>query len=129
MIVDISVAVIAVAFVVLVIFLIIGIVKSQKTLKEVNRLLHSSKKELDEISVESLKLIKNLNDTTVDLKKKLHALDCLFKPLTEAKDRMEDDGKKVKNHDLATDIMECVGSGLVLYNKIRGGIRAYVKSR
>ena len=127
MVVEVSVAVIAAVFVLLVVFLIIAIVKALKTLKEVNRFLHSSKKELDEISVEGLKLIKNLNETTSDIKRKLHALDGFFSPFLGR--REEGEHKKHKEADLATDIIECVASGLTLYNKIKEGIRTYVKSR
>lgn len=105
MIIDISVAFIAAAFVILAIFLIAGIVKSHKTLDE------------------GVKLIKNLNETTVDVKKKLHALDFLFNPLTEGK------GKKSRRVDLPMDIVECLSAGVTLYNKIKGGIGAYVKGR
>lgn len=129
MVIDISVAFIAAAFVALVIFLIIALVKSQKTLKEMNKILSSSKKDIDEISIESTKLIKNLNETIVDIKKKLHALDCLFKPLSETKGEIEGESKKVKNYDLVSDVAECLAAGLVLYNKIKGGIKGYVKTR
>jgi uncharacterized protein YoxC len=121
MVTDISVAIIAAAFVVLVVFLIIGIVKAVKTLREINKTLHSTKKDVDELSQESLKLVKNLNETTNDIKKKLHAMDCLFKPFEHIESEMK------KTNNLTSDIVECVSAGLVLYNKIKRGIKDYVK--
>jgi uncharacterized protein YoxC len=129
MMIEISVACIAAAFVILVIFLIIGLVKSQKTLKEVNRTLASSKKELDEVSNESLKLIKNLNETTIDIKKKLHTLDFVFKPLSEVNEESEGGSRRHKNYDVVSEVVDCLATGLVLYNKIKGGIKGYVKTR
>jgi uncharacterized protein YoxC len=128
MIIEISVAVIAGAFAILSVFLIVAVVKAQKTLKEVNRVLHTTKKEMEEMSVEGIKLMKNLNETTVDVKKKLHALDILFHPLASMKDEMEN-AKQSKHKDLATEIAECLAAGFTLYSKIKGGIAAYVKSR
>ncbi len=124
MIIEISVAVAAGAFLLLAIFAVMGIMTSRKTLKEVSRTLHSAKKDLDELSVESLKLIKNLNDTTVDVKKKLHALDFVFKPLGEMGEKRED---HKKSHDITSEIMECVAAGMLIYNKIKGAIKAYGK--
>ena len=125
--IEISVGFIAAAFVVLVVFLIIGVMSSRKSLREMNKLMHATKKDLDEISVESLKLIKNLNETTIDIKKKLHVADFLFKPFSETRDDIEANSKKIKHHDIASDIMECLAAGMVIYNKIKGGIKEYVK--
>lgn len=128
MIIDISVACASGAFILLVIFLIIGIVRFNKTSKEISRLLHTTKKDLDELSAEGVKLIKNLNETSSDVKKKLHALDLFFKPLY-AKQDGETKSKKSKDYDLASEIVEGLSAGMILYNKIRDGIREYGKSR
>ena len=129
MIIDISVACIAGGFLILVVFLIVGIVKFYKTNQEINKLLHSTRKHMDELGAESLKLIKNVDETTVDVKKKLHALDVIFKPLYAAKQEMEHKGKKSKEYDLAAEIIEGLSAGMILFNKIKGGIREYGKSR
>ena len=129
MIIDMSVACIAGAFIVLVIFLIIGVVKFNRTSKEINRLLHATKKDLDELTSESAKLIKNLNETTNDVKNKLHALDCIFRPFSNAKHDMETKGKKSRDYDLASEVIEGLSAGMILYNKIKGGIKEYGKSR
>jgi Sec-independent protein translocase protein TatA len=128
MIVDISAACASAAFIVLVIFLIIGIVRFNRTAKEINRLLHATKKDMDELSVEGIKLIKNLNETTGDAKKKLHALDVFFKPLYVKQDT-EIKSKKNREYDLASEIIEGLSAGMILYNKVKEGIREYGKSR
>ena len=128
MIIDISIACASGAFVILVIFLIVGIVRFNKTSKEINRLLHTTKKDLDELSAEGVKLIKNLNETSSDVKRKLHALDLFFKPLY-AKQDGETKSKKHKDYDLASEVVEGLSAGMTLYNKIRDGIKEYGKSR
>jgi Sec-independent protein translocase protein TatA len=128
MVIDISIACASAAFVVLVIFLIIGIVRFIKTSKEINQLLHATKRDLNELSEEGTKLIKNLNETTHDVKHKLHALDLFFKPLY-AKQETEIKSKKSKEYDLASEIIEGLSAGMILYNKIREGIKEYGKSR
>jgi uncharacterized protein YoxC len=129
MIIEVSVACIAGGFLILVVFLIIGIVKFYKTNQEINKLSHSIRKHMDELGVESLKLIKNVDETTVDVKKKLQALDVFFKPLSTAKQEMEHKNKKSKEYDLAAEIIEGLSAGMILFNKIKGGIREYGKSR
>lgn len=125
MVIDISVTCISVAFIILVIFLIIGIVKFNKTFKEINKLLHATKKDLDELTLVGDKLLKNLNETTENVNKKLHALDIFFKPFQNA----ESKSKKYKEYDLASEIIEGLSAGMVLYNKIKGGLKEYGKSR
>ena len=117
MIIDISVATIAGAFVFLVVFLIVAIVKLGKTAKEINAVLRSAKKELDELNADGGKLIRHLNEISLDAKRKLSALDCFFKPLEE------------KNHEpsVVSELAECVGAALQLYRKIKKGIKEYVK--
>jgi len=129
MVIDISVACISVAFIVLVVFLIIGIVKFNRTSKEINKILHSTKRDVDELSSEGKQLIKHLNESTVDINKKLHALDIFFKPLYSAKHDMEFKGKKNKDYDLTSEIIEGLSAGMILFNKIKGGLKEYGKSR
>ena len=121
--IEISVGVIAAAFVILVIFLIVGIMSSRKTLKEMNKLLHASKRDIDELSSESLKLLKNLNDLTNDTKRKMHALDFVFKPLSHAKETIENETS------LSSEIIQCFTAGAVVFNKIRGLFREYAKHK
>ena len=128
MVIEISVACASGAFILLVIFLIVGIMRFNKTSKEIDRLLHTTKNDLDELTVESVKLVKNLNENASDVKKKLHALDLFFKPLYP-KQEGETRSKKHKDYDLASEIIEGLSAGVTLYNKIRDGIKEYGKSR
>ncbi len=112
MIIEISVAIIAAAFVILVIFLIRALLNITKTTQEMNKVLHSTKKDLDE-------LLKNVNATTIDINHKLHTLNVFFKPLSEHR----------HDQNIVTDIAECVSDGMLLYHKIKGGIKQYVKTR
>jgi hypothetical protein len=128
MIIDISIACASGAFIILVIFLVVAIVRFNKTSKEINRLLHTTKKDLDELSAEGVKLVKNLTEVSGDVKRKLHALDLFFKPLY-AKQDGETKNKKHKDYDLASEVVEGLSAGMTLYNKIRDGIKEYGKSR
>jgi Sec-independent protein translocase protein TatA len=128
MVIDISVACASGAFIILVIFLVIGIVRFNKTSKEINRLLHATKKDLDDLSAEGIKLIHNINETSTDVKKKLHVLDLFFKPLYP-KQEGETRSKKHKDYDLTSEIIEGLSAGMTLYNKIKDGIKEYGKSR
>lgn len=121
--IEISVGIIAAAFVILVIFLIIGIMSSRKTLKEMNKLLHASKRDIDELSSESIKLVKNLNDLTNDAKRKMHALDFIFKPISHAKERLENE------NSLSSEIIQCFTAGAIAFNKIRGLFKEYAKHK
>ena len=129
MVIEISVACIAGAFVILAVFLIICIVKTWKTIKETNALLHSLRKDLNEISEEGVELLKHMNELTADVKRKMHAVDYLIKPLKAAKEDIESEEKKMKGCDLTSDILECLAAGMVIFNKIKGGIREYGKNR
>lgn len=84
---------------------------------------------MHEVSSESLKLIKNMTDISVDLKKKLHALEYLTKPLSDAGHEIETESRKIRKYDLTSEITECLAAGWVIYNKIKEGIRAYGKNR
>lgn len=123
MIIDISVAVIAATFIVLVFFVINALIASKKSMRELNRLLHATKNDLDKLSDESLKLIKSLNETTHSVNKKLHILDPLFTPF-EHETRSRRHG-----HNLTSDIAECLAAALVLFQKIKEGVRDYAKSK
>ncbi|MFI5334498.1 MAG: DUF948 domain-containing protein [Chlamydiales bacterium] len=121
---EISIAIMAGAFVVLVAFLILGILSSRKTMKELNRTLHAAKKDLDELTHESLKLVKNLNDLTNDAKRKMHALDFFFKPLSHVN---EESGEQ--ENGVASDLVEGLTASFVAFNKIKRVISEYGKQK
>lgn len=128
MVIEISVAGIAAVFIILALSMIITMVKTQKTLKEVNKVLSSAKKELDELGAESLKLVKNLNEFTTDIRSKLQIFDILFSVLPRFRGEAGK-GKKARKFNWATDIVEGLSAGYTLYDKIKRGIDTYVKRR
>lgn len=125
MIVEISVALIALAFLVFVIFAIDGIISSKKTLKAMNKVLHETKRDMDELTTESLKLIKNLNETAVSAKKSVHVIEHLIRPFSDSKS----EDKRNKDYDVVSEAVETIATGMALYHKIKEGIKHYVKTR
>jgi len=129
MLIEISVACIAAAFIVLVVFAVIAIVKSIKTLNNTNVLLQSTQKNLDETNTKVQILLKHADALAVNLKYKLHALDHFIKPLTETEHEIERKSKHLQHKDLITDILESTAAAIVLYSKIKEGISDYAKNR
>jgi uncharacterized protein YoxC len=95
MIIEISVGVIAIAFVILVIFLTM-------TLRKV---MHLSK--------ESQKLIKNTNDLALDLKEKSEALDTFFRSI---KKKLHPKNNKVEK---IAEVLNFATDGIVLFNRFK----------
>lgn len=113
MVIDISVAVIAFAFVVLVIFLI-------ATLRKVMQTLHTSKraiKNLDHISEEGKKLIRTSNDLAIDIKEKSEALNFFFHPL-EKLNKRRSDPRHLQVEKIA-EIINFAMNSMVLLNKLK----------
>ena len=75
MITQISVAVIAAAFAVLVFFLIKTLKAATVSLEQVNQTLQEVKKTIDELSYEVKQTIRNTNDITVDVQHKMKQID------------------------------------------------------
>lgn len=79
MIIEISVAVIAIAFVVLVAYLITMIKALRITLNQVNQTLVETRRQLDEVGGQVQKMIEHTNQISFDLKQKVEALNPIFK--------------------------------------------------
>jgi uncharacterized protein YoxC len=92
MIIDISVGVISLAFVVLVVYLVL-------TLRKVDRLL------------------KTTNALALDIKSKSETLDIFFRPLARLGKKKGD--TKHRKHDEIIDIVDFVTEGVVLFNKLK----------
>lgn len=131
MIIDICVAVIAVAFVCLVIFLILTLQTTRKTMKQTHRTLWEIHKTLEGISEPGIELIKDLDDLTVDLKKKSEALNVVFKPFMqkEKSEKSHHHEGKSEGLDRIVELAGYVAEGIVLFNKIKDGVKDYVRSR
>ena len=91
MIIDISVGVISVAFVVLVVYLVL-------TLRKVDRLLNTT------------------NDLALDIKEKSETLNIFFRPLAKLGKKKAD--PKHRKHGEIVDIVDFVTDGVILFNKL-----------
>lgn len=79
MIIDLSIALIALAFVILVVYLIIALRSLNRTLQQVNETLGETRQKIDDMTTESVKLLRNTNEISGNLHQKLESLDPLFK--------------------------------------------------
>jgi uncharacterized protein YoxC len=127
MIIDISVGVIALAFVALVIYLILTLLTVRKTLRQAQKNLVDLEKNLNEITGASVELVNTLDSLTNDIKKKIDAFDFIFRPLAALK--KERVSHQEEEYEKYQGLMDCIASGLLLFNKIKDGIKQYVKSR
>ncbi|PWU15450.1 MAG: hypothetical protein C5B45_02540 [Chlamydiae bacterium] len=116
MIIEVCIAVSTIAFVVLVIFLIMTLRNSCATLKKTKHTLTKVEGELKQISSESVTLLKNVNDMTLDIKEKLESLNFLFAPLLRPSQ-----GKSHKTNTYAklTEVINYVTDAVILLKKIK----------
>jgi hypothetical protein len=114
MIVEISVGVIALAFVVLVVFLVIAIVNATKSLKLIQ-------KNLEHISPDVKALIHNTKELSADIKMKSESLNLIFRPLHALSyPEGHRETKHTKGRDKAAELVDCALLGVALYQKIKG---------
>lgn len=123
MIMEIIVGAIALAFIVLVIFLIRNLVALSKTMKKVDRLLGDVHRTLEGVSEEGTHLLHNTNKLVLDIKRKSEGVDLLFHPLYEMK-KESPSGKK-NSYEKASTIIDYVADGVRLYSKIREDFRKH----
>lgn len=118
MIIEISVGVIAIAFVLLVVFLVITLQRLRKVMKKTERVLSEAHALLHGLTEPVVELIDNTNRLTIDVKKKLEGLDVLFRPLYVLK---KTDG----HHSMGKfgDIAGFVVEGIQLFNKIKNEMK------
>ncbi|GAA0379905.1 DUF948 domain-containing protein [Bacillus horti] len=76
--IGISVAIIAIAFAALVIFLIKTLTSVRNTLDQVNQTMLEMKGQVDNLSTEATELIRSTNEITADIKNKTQKLDGIF---------------------------------------------------
>lgn len=122
---EIIMGVIALAFVILVVFAILALQASRKTKKKVDRVLMELQKTLEIVSDDGLELIHNTNKLTLDLKKKSEALDVLFRPFYSKKEKSHER----EGSENVSEMIDCVVDGVRLFKKIKERIENYVKSR
>lgn len=114
MILEISVAVIAFAFLLLVIFVIFSLRDARRIGKKVERLLLDAHKTLEK----SEHLIHNTDELVVDMKKKAKGLDVLFTPLYA----LHNLHNEKKEPSKLTAIFECAAEVVQLIKKIKNDI-------
>lgn len=103
--IEMSVAIIAVAFVVLVVFLV-------GTLLKVREDLHQT-------TTEAIQLMKKLDALTSDIQSKSNSLNFLFRPLKSLNHR--------GHNDIVMELGELVGVSLSLFEKLKAAVRHYAK--
>lgn len=136
MIIEICIAIIALAFVALVITVIVLAKGFQKTLVEVNQTLAEVRKELDGLGGKTSKVIEHTNQVSYDLKRKLESLDPIFNTLFNVGDFLEHKTFALRKEALASthetldetasqesikagDVLELMDIGIRLWQKIK----------
>lgn len=89
MVIEVSVAVIALAFAALVIYLITVAKALRKTLFQVNQTLIEVRKQLDEVGGHAAKAMEHTNQVSFDLKRKMESLDPIFNAFSNIGDFLE----------------------------------------
>jgi uncharacterized protein YoxC len=117
MIIEIIVGIIAIAFVLLVIFSIITLHRLRKVMKKTDRVLTDAHHLLHALSEPSVELVHNTNKLVVDIKKKSEGLDVLFRPLYGLKK------EKTEAHEKLSGLLECVIEGVQLFQKIKNEMK------
>ncbi|GAB4189087.1 MAG: hypothetical protein Tsb0015_09580 [Simkaniaceae bacterium] len=132
MIIEICAIAATVAFIILVVFLIMTFITTRRTLKETTITLMHIQRQMQALSKESISLIQNTNDLTLDIKKKSESLNFIFHALAsfnKNKFHVLEMEKQKNISEKISEILECVGSGIILFNKIKEGIGEYAKHR
>lgn len=137
--IEISVAVIALAFAVLVVYLIVTLKAASRSLNQVQQTLVNLEKQVDDLSQESVKLIQTTNLLTEDVQKKVRSLDTLFQSANQVGDAVHEVTSSVKQVSAAlsntlvprvektaqssqqpmSDVMQWVSLSMGLYQKVR----------
>jgi len=106
MIIEVSVAVIALAFVILTIYLIIMSKAIDRTLDEVNRTLVETRIQMRELSQNSGKTMEKVDTINMDLKHKMEALDPIFNAITNIGKIFEHQSASLKHRFLRQNLNE-----------------------
>jgi uncharacterized protein YoxC len=96
LIIDISVLVIALAFAVLVGYLVVTLKAASRSLNQVQETLVRLEKQVDDLSQESVKLIQTTNLLTEDVHRKVRTLDSLFQSANQVGDAVHEVTTSVK---------------------------------
>jgi uncharacterized protein YoxC len=113
MIIEICAGIVAAAFVVLVVYLVIALRNLIQTLKRTKSIMNH----IDHITIDSQELIKNTNDLTLDFKEKSEALNVFFRPLAKLNKKKAD--SKHDNYEKIAELIDFATEGIVLFNKLK----------
>ena len=111
---EVSVIIIASAFVVLVGFLIATLLQARRTLKSARRDLHH-------VSTEAVRLMHKIEALTTDIQSKSDSLNFVFRPLRSLNKSHKDPA------DTVSEVANWVTIGLVLFEKLRDAVRHHAK--
>ncbi len=108
-----------------------AVFKSADAVTDAKKTMKKAGEDIQEISEEGIKLLRNIDDLTEDLREKSESLDFIFKPLHALNEECSTEIEKVKKNDYedVAQVLELVTSGIVLFNKIKGGFRNHGKFR
>jgi uncharacterized protein YoxC len=125
MIIEICIATVSVCIVMLTIYAIFAILAMKKCLDEI-------KVDLKTLSNEGTELIRNVNELNEDVKNKAQSLDFIFEFLDTFNQKKsekisEEPSKTNKSSEKIAEILDVIGSGISLVNRIKGDIKKYVK--
>ena len=112
MILEISVALIALTLLVWMTLFSVFLLKTRKTLE-------STRKDVHNVSIEAIDLMHKLDALVTDIKSKTDSLDFVFRPLKsigKGKHRSE-------ASETVSEIVEWVGTSLALFNKIKNAVK------
>jgi uncharacterized protein YoxC len=107
MIIDICVGGISIAFIILVVYLVITLIKVIEILKQMKR----TTTHVDQ-------LLKTANDLTLDFKKKSEILNIFFQPLTRLSKK--NINRKRHNYEKIAEIIQFATEGLALLKTLKG---------
>jgi uncharacterized protein YoxC len=97
MIIEISVAVVALAFVALVVFLITTLRSITNLLGQTNETIHELQIQLSNVSKDASDVLRHTNAVTVDVLNKLHSLDPTFDSVKQVGEAVEEITSSIKN--------------------------------
>ena len=130
MLVEISLAIIALVFVAMLIVIFPLITESRKTMKKMNSFLGELQKDIRDFSAEGLDLVENVNKLTIDLKRKSEDLNVIFRPLhIWRKEKSDLHPAKKGNVEKLAQLLEIVAEGMPLFLQFKKGIKNFAKSK
>ncbi len=135
MVIEISVAIIALAFVIFVVYAVLLIKALRSTSLAIYKTIADNRKSIDTIALQAEKIAEHTNQLSFDLKKKMDTLHSTFNAVSNVGDLLEEKTETLKKkvHDveekeeighpqrayIATDIITLIQVGIHLWQTIR----------